>query len=147
MLVRKRLPEASGSVASPRRITFGSNGPPLRGNERELREDAVAGEVLLQPLVDDDVRRDDQEVGRKLRPGTRFLWKCDQTIAIAITQVLPEPVAILKAKRRRSSGGEVLEDEKELRLLPGVGKLPATRAASPAASSTSAPRVCRPRSW
>ena len=39
-------------------------------------------------------------------PGTRFLWKCDQTTAIAITQVLPEPVAILKAKRRRSSGGK-----------------------------------------
>ena len=30
-------------------------------------------------------------------PCTFFLWKYDQTTAIAITQVLPEPVAILKA--------------------------------------------------
>ena len=30
-------------------------------------------------------------------PGTIFLWKYDQTTAMAITQVLPAPVAILKA--------------------------------------------------
>ncbi len=68
MLVRKRLPEGSGSVASPRRITFCANAPRHSGGiERQLVEDAVAGEVLLQPLVDDDVRRDDQEVGRQVR--------------------------------------------------------------------------------
>ena len=38
-------------------------------------------------------------------PGTISLWKRHHTTAIAITQVLPDPVAILKAKRRRSSGG------------------------------------------
>ena len=38
-------------------------------------------------------------------PGTISLWKRLHTTAIAIAQVLPEPVAILKAKRRRSFGG------------------------------------------
>ncbi len=47
--------------------------PPFRGNEREVSEDVVAGEVPLQPLVDDYVRRDDQEVGGKLRPGHALL--------------------------------------------------------------------------
>ena len=60
-------------------------------------EDAVAGKILLQPLIDNDIGRHNQEIGGELRTGTRRLWKCDQTIAIAMTQVLPEPVAILKA--------------------------------------------------
>ena len=40
---------------------------PLWRDQRQFVEDAVAGEVLLQPLVDNDVGRNDQEVGREIR--------------------------------------------------------------------------------
>ncbi len=49
------------------RIGIGSLAAPLRRDERQIVEDPVGGEVSLQPLVHDHVRRDDQEVGGQLR--------------------------------------------------------------------------------
>ena len=103
--MRNRLPDGSGSAASPRRITFCEKPPfhsgGISGSAWKIRLLAKSFSNRWYTMTFGATTR---KLVDRSEPGTRCRWKRDQTTAIAITQVLPAPVAILKAKRRRFSG-------------------------------------------
>src|SRR4029453_10076856 len=70
----EQVARRGGFFSFPPQNFFWENRPlPLRRYERNVVEDLVAAEVSLEPLIDDDVRRDDQKVGRERRTGHPLL--------------------------------------------------------------------------
>src|SRR5438445_7748629 len=98
MFVRNRLQEGSGSVLSPRRITFmlhcdfHSGG--IRGRWLKITLLAKSFSNRWYTMTFGAMTRKFVERSESF---TMRLWKYDQTAAMAMTIVLPEPVAILNA--------------------------------------------------
>ena len=92
------MPAGSGSAASPRRITFCEKPPfhsgGISGSVWKMRLSAKSFSSRWWTMTFGATTR---KLADRSEPDTRCRWKRAQTTAIAITQVLPEPVAILKA--------------------------------------------------